>query len=345
MSYDTARLELARQLIRELGVRPEQLHTAPAMPTMAAYIPKVIAAATAGQLATYATYWKRAATAFAARPLDDIRPSDILALQRHTTRNARQRRHDRAGRYAGESYLRAMRAIYRLAMADGLIGLPDNPTIMIPLPRRLPSTRRALSGTELTAIHQVVLTGGHDVPLDSLLLRLHSETACRRGGALGLRLADLDATTCAVHLREKAGTERWQPITPTLACALAVHAQDRGATHPNDALLRHTDHSPLTARRYDALWSRVHGALPWADALGVTAHWLRHTTLTWVERQFGYGIARGYAGHTDTEGASTTTYIKAFLPEVATALSVLTGEPHPSALSPSVRASMRSRLD
>jgi hypothetical protein len=32
----------------------------------------------------------------------------------------------------------------------------------------------------------------------------------------------------------------------------------------------------------------------------ISTHWLRHTTLTWVERNFGYAIARAYAGHTDS---------------------------------------------
>jgi len=55
---------------------------------------------------------------------------------------------------------------------------------------------------------------------------------------------------------------------------------------------------------------RIHTALPWAASQGVSTHWLRHTTLTWVERHFGYGVARGYAGHTDRAGGSTTTYIR-----------------------------------
>jgi hypothetical protein len=63
----------------------------------------------------------------------------------------------------------------------------------------------------------------------------------------------------------------------------------------------------------------------------VSTHWLRHTTLTWVERNFSYGIARAYAGHTDNAGPATTTYIKADLQAVATALAVLTGQPHPLA--------------
>jgi hypothetical protein len=39
--------------------------------------------------------------------------------------------------------------------------------------------------------------------------------------------------------------------------------------------------------------------LPWARTQQVSIRWLRHTTLTWVERNFGYAVARAYAGHTD----------------------------------------------
>jgi beta-lactamase regulating signal transducer with metallopeptidase domain len=52
-------------------------------------------------------------------------------------------------------------------------------------------------------------------------------------------------------------------------------------------------------------------------------HWIRHTTLTWVERNFGYAVARAYAGHTDSGGqaGATSTYVRASLAEVAAALS------------------------
>jgi hypothetical protein len=60
----------------------------------------------------------------------------------------------------------------------------------------------------------------------------------------------------------------------------------------------------------------------------MSTHWLRHTTLTWVERHFGYGIARAYVGHTPTPpGPATTTYIKADLQAVAVALAAMTGRP------------------
>ena len=51
-------------------------------------------------------------------------------------------------------------------------------------------------------------------------------------------------------------------------------------------------------------------------------------------RNFGYAVARAYAGHTDrgSDAGATTTYVRATPSEVATALSALTGEPHPLAM-------------
>ena len=65
-------------------------------------------------------------------------------------------------------------------------------------------------------------------------------------------------------------------------------------------------------------------------------YWIRHTILTWVERNFGFAVAEAYAGHEDNGRGSRpmgamATYVRAGLPEVATALAALTGEPHPLA--------------
>lgn len=73
-------------------------------------------------------------------------------------------------------------------------------------------------------------------------------------------------------------------------------------------------------------------------------HWLRHTTtLTWVERTFSYAVAREYAGHTGKSGGTTATYVKSHLTEVAAALAVLTGEPHPLAPGYPATADMSAR--
>jgi integrase len=266
--------------------------------------------------------------------VDEVAASDIEALQRETVACARRRRTTRGGRYAGEHVIAAARALYNRAIADGLLESKAGPAHRVAKPRRLPSTRRALIADELEQINVVVWTSGNDAVLDALLLRLHTETACRRGGALGLRLMDLDVEHGLVCLCEKGGTLRWQPITVHLAACLAEHAERRGAVLPTDGLLRFRDGRAVTSRRYDHLWYRVGQRLPWVAVPGVSTHWLRHTTLTWVERHFSYGIARAYAGHTDRKGAATTTYIKGEVQEVVTALAAMTGQPHPLALAP-----------
>ena len=78
---------------------------------------------------------------------------------------------------------------------------------------------------------------------------------------------------------------------------------------------------------------RIGNCRPWVRTQQVSIHWIRHTTLTWVERNFGYAVARAYAGHTDggAGAGATSTYVRASLSEVAAALAALTGEPHPLA--------------
>jgi integrase len=330
---DPGRVAIARQVLAELGVTVADLQAdpGPGLPTLAEYLPRVVAAAGPGALRTYGTYWNRMAAAWGDRTLDAVAASDIEAMQRQMAATARSRRNSRSGRHAGEHVIAAARAIYNRAIADGLIDAAASPAHRVVKPRRLPSTRRALAPRELEQINLAARTSGNDVILDALLLRLHTETACRRGGALGLRLVDLDTDRGLVRLTEKGATLRWQPITLDLATHLDEHARIRGAVLPTDSLLRYRNGRAITSRRYDHLWKRIGQQLPWVAAQGVSTHWLRHTTLTWVERHFGYGIARAYAGHTDSTGPATTTYIKADLHAVATALSAMTGQPHPLA--------------
>ncbi|WP_343960780.1 site-specific integrase [Pseudonocardia alaniniphila] len=167
-------------------------------------------------------------------------------------------------------------------------------------------------------------------------MRLDIETARRRGGALALRPIDLDPDQCLIQLREKGDTTRSQPVSPTLMGQLLAHAKERGAAAtPGGALLRYRSGQPVTRRRYDYIWARLGNHLPWVTAQGVSTHWLRHTTLNWVERNFGYAVARAYAGHNDrgNSAGTTTTYFRADVEEIAAALTALTGEPHPHCTS------------
>jgi integrase/recombinase XerC len=332
-----ANIDAALLVLKSMGLSLDDLTGAssnrPPVPTFAEYVPVVSATLTPATLRAYGSYRKRVIHQWGDRHLDEPTPSEIKQLAVYVKANAVQRRNSRGGHNAEENLISALRCLYRHAVDDGLIDEKDNPARKVAKPRRLPSTRRALAGARLAEINQVAAATGDDPELDTLILRLHTETACRRGGALALRPQDLDREQCLIMLREKGETFRWQPVSPTLMAALAQHAEERHAP-PNERLLRYASGRQITDRRYDHLWVRLGRELPWVAAQGISTHWLRHTTLTWVERNFGYAVARAYAGHTDgakESGSATSTYVRATLAEVAAALSALTGEPHPLA--------------
>lgn len=327
-------IEAARVLLARLGVSPaallaeESSGTPP--PSFAEYVPAVAEAMREGTRRAYGPYWTRIVEAWGSRRLDEPTAMDVKHLAEQVRRRAVVRQNSRGGRGAAEHLISALRCIYQHAVADGLVQASEDPAVRVPKPRRLPSTRHALPDARVRELHRVAVRTGNDPVLDGLLLRLHTETACRRGGVLALRPKDLDQTQCLILLREKGDTHRWQPISPTLMLQLQQHATERGATEPGAPLLRYLGGKPLTTRRYDYLWSRLRAELPWTRAHQVSTHWLRHTTLTWVERQFGYGVARAFAGHNDNRGAGVTaTYIRADITEVAGALAALSGEDHP----------------
>jgi integrase len=331
-----AELEAARLLLDRMGVCPADLlqvrPTRALAPTFAEYVPVVAAAVSPGTRRAYGSYWNRVVRAWGDRRIDEPHPTEIEQLRAQVQANVLARRNARGGRSAAEHLVAALRCLYRRAVADGYLDAADNPALKVDKPRRLPSTRRAIGDARLTEINEVAASTGDDPGLDTLLIRLHTETACRRGGALALRVRDLDTDQCLIFLREKGGTSRWQPVSPTLMRHLLVHHSERGSGDRDARLLRYRDGRPLTYRRYDYLWVRIGRHLRWVHTQQISTHWLRHTTLTWVERTYGHAVAQAYAGHADGGGSgSTATYVRASLHEVAVALASLTGEPHPLA--------------
>ncbi len=331
-----ADINAARLLLARMGIKPEQLLSAEHaanrnMPTFREYIGRVSDAVPLPTRRAYDTYWRRIVDAWGNRRIDEPTPLEVKQLCENLKVHVVARKNSRGGRSAAEHLIAALRCIYQHAASDGLISDANNPAQRVPKPRRLPSTRRAIPEARLAEIIKIAATTGNDPELDTLLLRLHIETACRRGGALNLRPCDLDREQCLILLREKGGTARWQPVSPTLMRHLLAHGEARG-NEPDEQLLCYRNGQPITARRYDYLWTRLGKHLPWVAAQQVSTHWLRHTTLTWVERHFGYAVARAYAGHTGkTDSGATSTYIRADLHEVASALAALTQEPHPLA--------------
>jgi integrase len=329
-------LEAARLMLERMGISPADLlgvrPPRPQAPTFAEYVPVVAAGVSAGTRRAYGSYWNRVVTAWGERRIDEPKPSEIEQLRAQVQTNVVARRNARGGRSAAEHLVAALRCLYRRAVADGYLEAGDNPALKVDKPRRLTSTRRAIGDARLAEINEVAASTGDDPGLDTLLLRLHTETACRRGGALALRLRDLDPDQCLIYLREKGGTSRWQPVSPTLMRHLLAHHEERGQGDQHGPLLRYRDGRPLTYRRYDHLWARIGQHLRWVHTQQISTHWLRHTTLTWVERVYGHAVARAYAGHAEGGGTATTdTYVRASLQEVAAALAGLTDEDHPLA--------------
>jgi integrase/recombinase XerC len=331
-------VEAALVLLERMGLTPADLaaipQNRPEVPTFAEYIPVVSAAVSAGTRRTYGSYWKRVVEHWGDRRLDEPTPSEIRQLMTYIKTHVVTRRNARGGRSAEEHLVAALRCLYQRAVDDGLIAEADNPARKVAKPRRLPTTRRALPDTRLAEINQVAASTGDDPELDTLLLRLHTETwrslpARRRAGPAP---AGPGPDQCLILLREKGETVRWQPVSPTLTARLTEHGQDRHAP-PDGQLLRYANGRPITHRRYDHLWGRIGRHLPWVATQGISTHWIRHSVLTWVERNFGYAVAHAYAGHTDSgsEAGATATYVRASLSEVAAALAALTGEPHPLA--------------
>lgn len=329
-------LSVALVLLQKLGLSPEQLigreDVQSPLPTFSEFIPRVSGAVPEGTRKLYSSYWNKMLRVWADRSLDEIEPTDVNWLIEHVKATVVQRRSGRGGHSAAEHAFEALRCLYRHAVSSRLIDPWNVPTEHVRKPKRVKSNRRALDVGLVEEIVEVASLTGNDPKLDSLLLRFHIETAARRGGALALRLRDLDPMQCLVQLREKGNVHRWQPVSPTLMSHLQRHAHTRGARDPESAVFRYLDGQPLTDRRYDHLWSRLGEHIESVRTQGITIHWLRHTTLTWVERSFGYAVARAYAGHatasTNRYGV-TATYVRASVQEVAEALSALTGEPHP----------------
>lgn len=301
-------------------------------------------------LRTYVTHWNRLVEAHGDRLLADITSLDLEALAaaalQHAQATARERNQSRAQRGAPvvtrrsvgahNTCVTALRAIFGRAKDDDLI--ERDPSVRL---RHLPkqsSPRHAITPEQLQELLASANTGGNDPELDHLIVWALAETACRREAILNLTVNGLRDREQAVVLIEKGDHVRLQPVTLPLLTALHAFAASRGAHSDTARVFRYAPVKrggvgpPLTAKRFEVLFGRLRRSLPWAMELGVTAHWLRHTTLTWCERSHGLAVARAYAGHRG--GPITLTYTKADFSDVANALVALTGQHHPAATPP-----------
>lgn len=289
----------------------------------------------------YGPYWHRIADGFQAKgkrkpegalgdlDLEEVTDDDIRKGADLAAKYAVKRSTTNGGRSASEHYIAAARRMFARAQKKGWCS--SNPAMDVEKPRRNPSTRQALSDEQVEQMWTTIARRSGDPALDLLLVRFHLETGARREGALNMVTASLLEGMQCVKLDEKYGLVRNQPVSKTLLDHLTEHQRVRmkASPKPQDQVFRYKNGDPLTRRRYNTLFARVQEELSWAREQHVSTHHLRHTAITRVERLTSFGIAQRFAGHTPS--TVTGSYIKAGVREVAYAVQLLTGEPHPLA--------------
>ncbi|WP_170224515.1 Helicase associated domain protein [Actinokineospora cianjurensis] len=325
------------ELMERVGVSTQDLvdddRSSRVIPTFAEVMPAVRQAASEAHLTAYRSYWNRVQAMWGELRLHEVSPNQVRELLAHTQTTAQVRRTSSdPGASAAINMFGALRFVFNYAVGATHLRGEQNPMNHVTKPRKPEPDRYAIRPELWERIQHVAGEMGYDPDLYQLILRLALESAARSGGMISIRLGDVDEKQAVVLLREKGGTQRWQPVTPTLARWMVRHARERGASDPDDFVLRRFTGLPVSYRDFASMWQGIGKQVPVVAKLGITNHWIRHTTLTWVERNFGLSVARAYAGHSTRalyrEGI-TANYTKADIWEIAAALEALTGEDHP----------------
>jgi len=240
------------------------------------------------------------------RDAERVQAEDVTTWARRARDEASTDPRARHGTGAQEAFVLATRAVYVRAIRAGLVR--RNPVDEVRMPNRPANRRTALGCEQLEQVRLTLLAHSRDPALDDLVFQLLRETACRRGGVVRLSRDDLGPATRTVRLVEKYDKQRWLPVSAHLMQRLVAHADER--QHPGcTRVLHRRDGGHLNGRWFERFAQRIQQA-PWAGELGVSAHWLRHTTLTDIERVAGVRIAAAYAGHADGSLGVTGMYTK-----------------------------------
>lgn len=238
-----------------------------------------------------------------------------------------------SGLYAAMSYL------FGLARGEGIVDATFDPLADVTKPGRGETNRRPQSPDEIDGLWRTVVLHAPDPQGDRLLLKFFFHTGSRRAGAINLTLGDLNRDRQSVTLTQKYGKRTEVPVARTLLDELFAHAHARGSTEDTDPVFRVSERDPATGalrplsdRHFDTLHDSIHDHLAWAREEGWTVHWARHHAKAEMHDIGGPAVARRFMGH--APGHVTERYGPASFEQVAWAMSVRTGEPHPLAEKP-----------
>ncbi|GIF25703.1 site-specific recombinase XerC [Actinoplanes tereljensis] len=241
-------------------------------------------------------------------PLDLLSYDDLVEYRQWAMTTAVRRRTSVNGASAGEHAVSAVRRMFDIAIKNGLI--TRNTAKELEKPPRQESKRRPIDELHVEEMYQVVTDD------ETGILRFYQETGCRREGLLNMTPQKVKRATQVVILDEKGSKIREQPISSMMLDWLL-----------SDNCILYT----WTRRKNDGLFNRIKRDLDWANELGVSAHWLRHTTLSKVERVTkSMGLTAAFAGHKLSGIGATATYAGRYnLKDVCWAFTVTFGLPHP----------------
>ncbi|WP_030441422.1 tyrosine-type recombinase/integrase [Actinoplanes subtropicus] len=278
------------------------------IPTIEEAIPRALVGLAPRSRDLYAYYLQLLADRHGHRKIDQLTVSDITELGAWVQAMAVRRRTSVNGTSAREHAIAACRRLFDTAIADGY--LLHNPAKAVRKPPRGERRRTALTDDQVAEVFAVVRDE------ETGLLTFLLETACRREGLLGLTPEKLHPARQTVLLDEKGSRRREQPVSELMMEYLQQPA------------------CPIyswTRRRLDSLWQRVRRDLPWANEIGLSTHWFRHTTITNVERVTRSPVlAAAFAGHRLSKFGATATYIAPYgVPDVAWAFTQVFGGTHP----------------
>lgn len=241
----------------------------------------------------------------------------------HRRQQQIQKRERSNGTGAWRNYRDAVATLYKYVSGFADVKSPFKGARQAP---KGSDARRALSEEEMQRLWTAALMDD-DSELALLYLDCLRETAARVGAVHGLSLEDIDWATGFVTFRTKNKVVHVTCVSVDLLQRIRIRAENNGWDGHVPA-----DYDPknfesvgtpafrtVSGRRISKKWTetffdRIDRIAGDADNDKITAHWIRHTTITQVQRVLSKEAAARWAGHKvgprKDAAEQTETYIK-----------------------------------